>query len=696
MNTTQGFLVILLLMVVMEPRACSETEFFVAPGGSDTWSGTKPAPVADGVDGPFATLERARDAIRHLKQSHGLPEDGIVVWLRGGDYVRTASFELTAEDSGARECPISYRAFPGESVRLLGGCILRGFEPVTDPVVLERLPACGRGAVVQADLKEQGITDYGSLKARGFGRSIQPGALELFFDGEPMTRARWPNGEWARIASVPEGSQGVFLYEGDRPDRWADVEDIWLHGYWTWDWAESRERIRSIDTTARRIETHPPHGVYGYKAGARYYAENILEELDEPGEYYVDARTGLLYFWPPASVENVEAAVSLLEAPFVTMDGVAHVTIRGVTFECSRGPGVTLRGGAWNRIAGCTFANIGTLGVYIGALMTDADRQRDVDGGVCNGVIGCDFRNLGEGGVVVYGGDRRTLTPGSNYVVNNDFGNYSYFGRTYRPAVQVCGVRNRVAHNHIHDAPHMGIGLSGNEHIIEFNRIHHVCMETSDAGAFYMGRDWTWRQNVVRFNFFHDLGRGDVQAVYLDDWASATLVYGNVFYKAGRGVLLGGGRDTVIENNIFVECTPAVHIDQRGLGWARNYFTGDTNTLFERLYAVNADMPPYTLRYPQLITLVQDQPAHAKYNHVLRNVCVGGRWLDLRDNLQASEVDMADNWTEGDPGFVDAANLDFRLRDDSPVYERGFQRIPFERIGLYEDEYRRELRSFGR
>jgi len=231
----------------------------------------------------------------------------------------------------------------------------------------------------------------------------------------------------------------------------------------------------------------------------------------------------------------------------------------------------------------------------------------------------------------------------------------------------------------------MAIGLGGNDHLIEFNEVHHVCMETHDAGAFYMGRDWSQRGNVVRYNFFHEMGNGDVQAIYLDDWTSGVTVYGNICQGALRGILVGGGRDNIMENNIFVNCGQAIHIDQRGLGWAKNYFDGTDKTLFTRMDAVNATKPPYTDKYPALATLLNDEPALAKGNRIVRNIRVGGKWLDLTDGLTEATpyLTIQDNFIEGDPGFVNADKLDFRLKPDSPALKLGFKPIPVEQIGLY-------------
>src|ERR1035437_742482 len=172
-------------------------QLYVSPTGSDTNSGTQAQ--------PFATLERARDEGRRLSQDRKLAKGGLTVWLRGGDYLRTNALQLTAADSGTASAPIVWRACKGETVRLLGGRKLSGFEPVTAPAIFARLPETAREHVLQVDLGALGLTDFGQLTSRGFGRPLSPAHCELFFGGRPMTLARWPNeGAWEQIAGVPE------------------------------------------------------------------------------------------------------------------------------------------------------------------------------------------------------------------------------------------------------------------------------------------------------------------------------------------------------------------------------------------------------------------------------------------------------------------------------------------------------------
>ncbi len=620
-------------------------DLFIAPNGNDAYPGT--------AEKPFATLEGARDAARSVKS------EAVTVWIRGGVYLREKSFALTTADSGSENAPVIWRAWPGETVRLIGGRRISGFKPSS-------------GRVVQCDLAAQGITDYGKLRARGFGRANLPAALELFFDGLPMTLARWPNRGWARIAAAPDGQKGArFTMEEDRARRWENAGDVWVHGYWTYDWADTYESVERIDAASRIITTRAPHGVYGYTAGRRWQALNLIEELDEPGEYYVDRGRGILYFWPPAQTEGAEVLVSMLETPLVTFTNVSHVTLRGLTLEVTRGDAITIRGGDHVTIAGCRIRNIGNAAVR-------------VDGGIEHTVQSCDISETGDGGIYLSGGDRIKLTAAGHTAVNNHLWNYNRWDRTYRPAITVSGVGLRVLRNLIHDAPHMAITLAGNEHLIEGNDVHTVVTETFDAGAFYMGRDWTWRGNVIQYNYFRNLGDGDTNGVYLDDCASGTLVFANLFHRASRAVHLGGGRDNTILNNVFIECQPPIKVDARAMNWASKWITGEDPTLYDRLKAVPYKEPPWSDRYPTLPNILNDEPAIPKGNRLARNILWRSAPILLRDNTE-KWVTVEDNY-EGDPEFAGPASFD--LSPGSPARKLGIEPLPVSVVGLYADEHR--------
>ncbi len=660
------------------------TGFHVSPSGKDQWSGRLASRNVDSSDGPFATLSRARDAIRQLKKSSGLPEGGVTVWIAPGMYSLEQGFELTAEDSGASGKPIVYRAAEGQ-VRVTGGKIVTGWRKIEDAAILARLDPAARGNVLQADLKSQGIVNYGTLRSRGFGRATGPAALELFLKDKPMTLARWPNADFVKIAGYVEpvgddhgGTMGKltagFYYEGDRPARWANTDDLWIHGYWAYDWANSYEHVAGLDRSRRLIKTDPPHGNYGFRQGQRFYFLNILEELDEPGEWYLDRQTGILYFWPPMPLGDGDVTVSLAESALSRMNNASHVQIRGLTLEGGRADAVRITGGSGNLIADCTIRDMGNSGVT-------------VDGGTNHGVVNCVIYETGDGGIALSGGDRKTLTPSNHYARNNHIHHIARWSRCYAPAISMAGVGIRASNNLIHDHPHCAILFGGNEHTIELNEIHHVCLETGDVGAIYTGRDYTFRGNVIRHNFIHHtggIGMGSM-GIYMDDCVSGTRIYGNVLWKLHRAVFLGGGRDFKVENNIFVDCDPAVELDGRGLSTAPVWHDMVYKTMKERLEEVNWRQPPYATRYPELADL---EPYYAKddgvppgKNLVARNICVGSQLLKITWGAKEGMAESKDNLVDGDPLFTDAAKGNFQLKPNSPAYELGFQPVPFERIG---------------
>ncbi len=650
---------------------------YVSPDGSDDWTGRsgRLAPP----DGPVATLQKARELVRGQKPL--MTEAGrIVIELLPGTYELTGPLELAVDDSGIGEQTVTYRAARGGEVRIVGGKLLTGFEPVSDPAVLERLPERARGNVVQVDLNANGVTDYGSPGG---------GGMELFYNDVPMTLSRWPNEGFVRIKEVLEvtpvdvrGTKGDkggrFVYEEDRASRWLDEGDLWLHGYWFWDWSDQRMQVESIDTDQKIIQIREPEKHhYGYRKGQWYYAFNALSEIDMPGEWYADRDQGILYFWPPSPIEHGRAVVSVLEN-LITLDGASNIRIEALTLEACRGTAIIITGGTAVEVVGCTIRNTGT-GV-------------SVSGGTHSGVVGCDIHDTGGAGITLSAGDRRTLTPAGLYAENNHIHDWGRIRRMYAAAVHVYGVGNRVSHNLLYSAPHTAIFFGGNDHLIEFNEIHSVCYESNDAGAIYAGRDWSMRGTVIRSNYLHHIsgreGRGCV-GVYLDDMYCGTEIAGNLFYDVTRAAFIGGGRDNIVANNIFVDCKPAVHVDARAMGWAKSHTDGWVTEATEKgtHKGIEYQKPPYSTRWPELARVLEADPYAPEGNVIARNISVGGRW----DGFQAQAmpfIHFENNMIDEDPHFVDRDGANFQLRDNSPAYELGFERIPLEKIGLYESTLR--------
>lgn len=667
--------------------AASQTQLYVATDGNDANPGTKQRPMR--------SLEAARDRLRRLRSAAALPGPA-TVWVRGGVYRRRETFRLGPDDAGTEDAPVVFRASENETVRLMGGgriepswCV-----PVTDPGVLARLRDTARGKLLKVDLRAHGITDYGELGSLG-------GGLKLFCRDRRLPLARWPNQGWALAqrgavtgiddSGVPtlrdEGPNGTtlgFRCQDEAPHDWKAAKQLWLRGYWHQEYSFDGWKPKAVDTRRREITLGRGTGDH-LEDWRRFYAVNLLEEIDRPGEWFLDREAGVLFFFPPDGFPKHPLLFSVLAQTMVQMNDTSHVTIRGLTMEVMRGVAVHVEGGTRNRIAGCTIRH-----AHQGAILS---------GGTHNGVLGCHIYDLDSMGIRLSGGDRATLTPAGLYAVNNHLHHYARCYKTWHPGVKIRGVGNRVAHNRIHHAPQYAVSYEGNDHLIELNNVHDLCLEMSDVGAIGCGGDWTYRGNVVRYNFIHRIPKRPypgVVGVYLDDCVSSTTVFGNVFQSVEKAVLIGGGRDHVVENNIFVECETPVHFDNRGLRW--DHFR-EGGPMYRKLKAVPYDKPPWSTRYPELARILKKIPQAPLGNVLVRNVSYRSGWRNpekvcrevFANHIDRAYMTIAHNFvTQEDPGFVDAAAAHFRLQDDSIVYRRlpGFQRVPFEKIGQYQDEFR--------
>lgn len=685
--TITHIVIVALALVTIGSRAA---DFYVATNGKDSNPGT--------LLQPFATLEKARDTVRTARANGSLPKSGATVWIRGGDYFLNRPLEFNAADSGTADAPSVFRAQAGELVRVIGGQVVTGWAPVTNQAVLARMDVTARGKVVQADLRAQGITQFAPLAPGPEWSDSKPG-MELFFAGKPTTLARWPNDGTAKIADFPPGAppkissrgmepnssaEGRFLYEGDRPSRWTGVQDVFLHGWWCHEWADQRLQVAKIDVAKHEILLAPkPVHKYGFVKGKSYYAFNLLSELDQPGEWYLDRGRGILYFWPPSDLSAGQPTVSTLLS-LVVMNDVSHLALRGMTFEICQETAIKIKGGRNVKIAASVVRNTGSYAI-------------DVASGKNHQVLGCDLYDLGDGGVILCGGDRANLIPAGHVVENCHIHHYSRWNPICKPAVilgrmglssaRIPDVGSRVSHCLIDNAPHLGVWALGNDHVVEYSEFHSLSYLANDAEAFGYGFDFTYQNNVFRYNYVHDLsgldGRG-CKGVRIDDHSGGLVCYGNIFERVrpepGRAaVVLHGGRDSVVENNLFVDCERAVAITECPLP-LRDMFLATLRT-------VPYTQSPWKDRYPHLVKILEDEPGLPKSNQVLRNVVWGGDLL--RSSLDAAPfTTVKDNLTGRDPKIQRLSNGVPTLAKDSPAWSIAFQPIPAEKIGLYRDELR--------
>ena len=689
-------------------------EIFVSTVGNDTTG-------SGSIRNPFASLERAREQIIKLKKDR--QQDQVYrVNIREGVYFLNKTFRLRREDSGVEGYPVIYTAYQSEKVSFHGGVrvpVAKINKP-TERDVLLRWNKTVRDKIVEIDLRALGITNYGVLRPVGFCRPYGPVWMELFVNGNPGTLARWPNDSTIKMGriidkgSVPRDGDfshrgGTFKFNSKRPFRWKSHHDIWISGYFKEGWAEDAVALAKIDTTGMTFSTQQP-SLYGFGAGKkfqRWYAYNILEEIDRPGEYYIDRTNGKLYLYPSEKIHSVE--VSLLKSPLISLLGASHIRFEGVTFECARGMGIYMEETQNNLIKNCIFRNLGIVGICLGRgiepfkdlkhqgigipvsekigsyqqhLYEDPVFNRKA--GNNNGIVDCRVYNTGAGGIHLSGGNRLTLEAGSNYVHNCTIHDFNRIERSYRAGIDISGVGNHISHCELFNAPSMAVLLHGNNHIIEYNDIHHVCREVHDQGAIYYGRDPSEQGHKVYYNFFHHLNSGhDVTAVYHDDGACGMEVFGNIFYKPGNiPVLLGGGMGNPYTNNIFIEAELGIHVDNRLQNWASSLLKKG-GIFDQRLQLVNYQKPPYSEQYPYLSSYWDDDPSLPKRNVVSKNIFYKVK-TPFRNNKHWMPF-KEDNWiTDEDPGFVDESGMNFKLRKNAGVFTQitGFQDIPFENIGV--------------
>ncbi len=412
----------LVLIIISVFFACSVTigrDFYVASDGSDANPGTK--------EKPFASLKKARDKIRKLKQVRSLPQEGVTVWIKGGLYKFDKTLKLTARDSGTKESPIVYRACKNEKVIFDGGKRINAgaLRLVSDETTLDRLCPAARGYVLSMPVKD---TDL--IKLLKNDRTI------LSFNNRMMQLARFPSAGFCHIDTILDNG-AVYIRGrtfGDRPKydmenpvggefiisetpsgnwekEFARIRKAKAVGYLAYDWYREIHRIASIKGKTIKLLEYSSYGIenHGKSIPRRLVVINLLCELDNPGEWYFDEIDSVLFIRPFEPVNESTNIVVWAGPAFAELSDASYITIRNLTIQSTASGGgmVSVSGGLHNRIAGCTLRNTTQTAVRI-------------DGGTGNGVISCDIYDVSRH-INVSGGDTPTLTPAGNYAVNCDF-----------------------------------------------------------------------------------------------------------------------------------------------------------------------------------------------------------------------------------------------------------------------------------
>lgn len=496
----------------------------VSPAGNDANPGT--------IDAPFATIARARDAVR------GKPRPATVV-LRGGTHFLPEPLVFKAEDSG-----VTYAASPGEKVVVSGGRRISGWK-----------------------------VDGGLWSA-----AVTPAFNQLFIDGKRRTRARSPNtGEFHRVdGEITLDKPAKFKYrEGDLRPEWAargDVEVIALQK-----WAEIRMPIQAVDAASRVATLSGDCFKWIIEKNARYWVENAPELLDAPGEWFLDRKTGTLTYKPldgedPSKIEAVYPVLTQL----VRLEGTRQLTFRGITFshaDWSIGPkgfsdsqaaialpaAISAQGATGCAFESCVVSQVGGYAIELGRGCTG------------NRIDRCEITDVGAGGIKIgetsIRKDEADRTHG-NVVTDSHLHD---LGVCFPAGVGIWvghSSKNRLAHNHIHDTYYSGFsigwswgyGPSGaQENLIEHNYVHHIGRGMlADMGGIYTLGACTG--TVIRNNVFHDVWSSTYGgwAIYFDEGSTGVVAENNVAYRCkSNGFHQHYGKDNTLRNNVFALSTEA-------------------------------------------------------------------------------------------------------------------------------------------
>ncbi len=692
MTPTARFVTITLVPVVfafaLAGSGCSRgVDIHVSPSGSDAGDGSR--------ERPFATLEKARAAVR---AAAGRP---VTVWLASGEYFFDRPFVLDSGDSGSMAAPVVWRAEPGATPRLLGGRRLAAgdFVPVTDEATRARIAPGLEDKIVALDLKSAGVKN-----TRRFADNFTDGGgiAWLYCDGRRMPLSRFPNGEnYMRFKTVhdtgggPQGSWnnpadnvklppgspgGTFEYREEFQDKhalWAKQLDrgVWLKGYWRVAWENSAMRVGAIDESARTATFAKPiaNGI-GNKycrpnGNGRevYWAINLLEEIDEPGEWAMDFKDQKIYFYPPADLTRTEVLLLDQPEPVISLNGASHVTLRGLTVEAAMGDGIRVTGGEGNLIAGCTVRWVNKYAIVL-------------DGGKNHTARSNDLHNLGAGGIWLGGGDDKASprVAAGHKAVNNHIHHFGEIERVYAPGIN-CGftgggggghhtaVGMLVAHNLIHDTPHGGVLFGSMDSVFEFNEVFRYCLVSNDLGAFYCYdyKDRKFGNITLRNNLMHSSSIGD--GIYFDNDHPDMRVTGNIACLNSRG--------------------------KRGTGFLFKIGTmgksGETQA-----FDCTGNIAINCTKGFEFVSLLPHQGSIG--DNVAVDCGTPFEWRDVQSGktVATGEFSTGKNLAfTGDPGFADMANLDLRLKPGARLLQElpSFPAIPVEKIGLQLDEFRTRL-----
>lgn len=543
--------------------------------------------------------------------------------------------------------------FNGQGEKLRGSCPLK---------VIERLP----NNVYVADCKQNGIHLAG-LTTRGFHRPFAFGHTELFCDGEPYRLSRYPKEQYLTIQGYGESHdvskddvQDVgkldkgFFYADAEPSTWKHTNNLYLFGYWAYDWACTYEQIDQMDPEKGFLLTAAPFGMYYFRKGQRFCFVNVLDALS-PGEYALDLEEEKIYFMPREE-DDLKRLTASHTLNGLLLENLENVVIEGYDIGEYLGHGILVRNCRNITIRNCRIHHVGGNAVRV-------ENSWNVL------IENCEICHTGEGGIHFESGDREALLHGDSGVRNCHIHDVAEWAVVYAPGIYLGGCGLFAEKNCIHDAPHTAILYEGNDMRIVENVIYDVLHQTDDAGAIYSGRNPTFRGNVISGNLLFRTGgyKSYTSGIYNDDVLSGTTITNNVFYNINNAILCGGGRDMLIRSNTFINCKPAIRIDNRGVSQTEQWrgCMEQIRTMFRNVFDDPTKAERFLSAYPELQKwqdyFASEELPFIRAEGVIAENIYCGSFVEVSDWCDtAHEYNIFDNLQQKETGVIEKIPQHYR------------------------------------
>ena len=683
-------------------------------------------------NGEFKNLDAARDQIRKLRENG--PQNLYIIEIREGIYLVDESIVFGKLDNN-----LIIRAAQGEQVRLVGAKSLdeKRFQIIKDKEFLSKLivPSVAQKIKVY-DLFEDTKIDLGEHARHAWGPNMEPPNRipppRLYKENKRQTLARWPNyndhspymvyehytpepralrGYELKVQSILDkisipgevtlekvidpgdifkktkgGRGGTFQVAFDRMKYWNDVENIWLDGVLSSTWEWTYNRIESIDEENSYITLKYPE-LSGICHGAsirlpHFYFENIPEEIDQNGEYWIDRNKGLIYFYGDGDLSGLK--LTTLDSPMLVLENTSNISIEELEFSFGRNHGIVINKSQEITINKCRLSNFTKGGI-------DAS-------GKSIRILDSHIHGVGAFGIRLKGGNLSTLVPADNEVINCHIHDFGWEQKSQMGGICVYGVGHRVAHNEIHDATHFGVLIrKSNDVTVEFNEIYDLPKyHKLDGGALYIGTGSTPQCRGLRIinNYFYDI---PTIGVYPDNFSWGVEISGNVFRNVGvdaerSAIDVNGGGECRTFNNLMIDC---VQMYRQGTRPKEEHWLETWNSVIEKYgngKIKNTPHEKYRDFKAWLTKKDEDdfyRPVSYAYNNVLfhpNNDILIERNVDTTSGVKDNSKVLVtnNNWaTKSDPGLIDYRGGNYGLNTDALVYKkiRGFKPILFEQMG---------------